>query len=59
MYAVAVTRDEVRARISELGVVPAIRVTSAEDALFAAESVARGGIPIVEVTMTVPGAWQW
>jgi 2-dehydro-3-deoxyphosphogluconate aldolase / (4S)-4-hydroxy-2-oxoglutarate aldolase len=31
-------------------------VTSAEDALFAAASVSRGGIPIVEVTMTVPGA---
>jgi 2-dehydro-3-deoxyphosphogluconate aldolase / (4S)-4-hydroxy-2-oxoglutarate aldolase len=36
--------------------VPAIRVTCADDALFAAESVSRGGIPIVEVTMTVPGA---
>jgi len=36
--------------------VPAIRVTSAEDALFAVESISDGGIPIVEVTMTVPGA---
>lgn len=45
-----------RARISALGIVPAVRVTCAEDALFAAESVSRGGIPIVEVTMTVPGA---
>ena len=45
-----------RARIDGLGIVPAIRVTSAEDALFAAEAVSRGGIPIVEVTMTVPGA---
>jgi 2-dehydro-3-deoxyphosphogluconate aldolase/(4S)-4-hydroxy-2-oxoglutarate aldolase len=55
-YSDAVTREEVRARICELGIVPAIRVTTAEDALFAAESVSRGGIPIVEVTMTVPGA---
>jgi len=31
-------------------------VSSAEDALFAAEAVASGGIPIVELTMTVPGA---
>jgi len=31
-------------------------VHSAEDALFAAEAVAAGGIPIVEVTITVPGA---
>jgi 2-dehydro-3-deoxyphosphogluconate aldolase/(4S)-4-hydroxy-2-oxoglutarate aldolase len=51
-----VKREEVRARIAELGIVPALRVTSAEDALFAAESVSTGGIPIVEVTMTVPGA---
>ncbi len=50
------TREQVRACIEDIGIVPAIRVTCAEDALFAAESVARGGIPIVEVTMTVPGA---
>jgi 2-dehydro-3-deoxyphosphogluconate aldolase / (4S)-4-hydroxy-2-oxoglutarate aldolase len=31
-------------------------VSSAEDALFAAEAVSRGGIPIVEVTLTVPDA---
>jgi 2-dehydro-3-deoxyphosphogluconate aldolase/(4S)-4-hydroxy-2-oxoglutarate aldolase len=31
-------------------------VTCADDALFAADAVSRGGIPIVEVTMTVPGA---
>jgi len=49
-------REEVRARIEEIGIIPAIRVSSPEDALFAAESVASGGIPIVELTMTVPGA---
>jgi 2-dehydro-3-deoxyphosphogluconate aldolase/(4S)-4-hydroxy-2-oxoglutarate aldolase len=49
-------REEVRARIEEVGIIPAIRVSSPEDALFAAESVASGGIPIVEITMTVPGA---
>jgi 2-dehydro-3-deoxyphosphogluconate aldolase/(4S)-4-hydroxy-2-oxoglutarate aldolase len=31
-------------------------VSTAEDALFAAEAVCEGAIPIVEVTMTVPGA---
>lgn len=50
------TRQQVCERIETLGIIPAIRVTCAEDALFAAESVTRGGIPIVEVTMTVPGA---
>ncbi len=50
------TRDEIRSRIVEIGVIPGIRVGCAEDALMAAEAVAKGGIPIVEVTMTVPGA---
>jgi 2-dehydro-3-deoxyphosphogluconate aldolase / (4S)-4-hydroxy-2-oxoglutarate aldolase len=50
------TREEVRARIQEIGIIPAIRLSSAADALFAAEAVSESGIPIVEVTMTVPGA---
>ena len=49
-------KEQVRARIQEIGIIPAIRVSSPEDALFAAESVSSGGIPIVELTMTVPGA---
>lgn len=44
------------ARIEEIGIIPAVRLSSAEDALFAAEAVCSSGIPIVEVTMTVPGA---
>jgi 2-dehydro-3-deoxyphosphogluconate aldolase/(4S)-4-hydroxy-2-oxoglutarate aldolase len=51
-----VTKKDIRARIEEIGIIPAIRVYSADDALFAAEAVAGGGIPIVEVTITVPGA---
>jgi 2-dehydro-3-deoxyphosphogluconate aldolase/(4S)-4-hydroxy-2-oxoglutarate aldolase len=50
------TREEVRARIEEIGIIPAVRLHSAEDAMFAAEAVCEGAIPIVEVTMTVPGA---
>ncbi len=50
------TKEEVRARIQEIGVIPAVRFRSAEDARFATEAVSRGGIPIVEITMTVPGA---
>jgi 2-dehydro-3-deoxyphosphogluconate aldolase/(4S)-4-hydroxy-2-oxoglutarate aldolase len=50
------TREEVRARIAEVGIIPGIRVSSPQDALFAAQAVASGGIPIVEITMTVPGA---
>lgn len=49
-------KQEVRSRIEQLGIIPSIRVSKTEDALFAAEAVARGGIPIIEVTMTVPEA---
>ena len=46
---------EVCTTIKEVGILPAIRVSTSEDAHFAAESVAAGGIPIVEITMTVAG----
>jgi 2-dehydro-3-deoxyphosphogluconate aldolase/(4S)-4-hydroxy-2-oxoglutarate aldolase len=46
----------VQHRIEEIGIIPSIRVSSTEDALFAAEAVSRGGIPIVEITLTVPDA---
>jgi len=51
-------KDEVCAIIREVAIIPAIRVSSGADAHFAAEAVCRGGIPIVEITMTVPGAVQ-
>jgi 2-dehydro-3-deoxyphosphogluconate aldolase/(4S)-4-hydroxy-2-oxoglutarate aldolase len=50
------TKDEVCARIREIGIIPAIRVASYDDAHFATEAVEKGGIPIVEITMTVPRA---
>lgn len=49
-------KQALRSRVEEIGLVPVIRSSSAEDARFAVEEVAHGGIPIVEVTMTVPGA---
>jgi 2-dehydro-3-deoxyphosphogluconate aldolase/(4S)-4-hydroxy-2-oxoglutarate aldolase len=50
------TKEQVRARIEEIAIIPAVRVSSREDALFACEAVEQAGIPIVELTMTVPGA---
>jgi len=50
------TRAEVRLRIEEVGILPAIRVSSSAEALFAAEAVYRSGIPTAEITMTTPGA---
>jgi len=52
----AMTRETIRAGIAEIGIIPAVRLSSAEDARFAAEAIYSSGIPIVEVTMTVPGA---
>src|ERR1700689_3494128 len=49
-------KSEVCAVIKEIGIIPGIRVSTAEDAHFAAECVTLGGIPIVEITMTVPDA---
>lgn len=51
-------RKAVRAGIEKYGIIPSIRVPSAEDARFAAETVSQGGIPIAEIAMTIPGALQ-
>ncbi len=50
------TKQEVRAWIEETGVIAAVRVRSRENALFAAEAVVQGGIPVVEIGLTVPQA---
>jgi 2-dehydro-3-deoxyphosphogluconate aldolase/(4S)-4-hydroxy-2-oxoglutarate aldolase len=50
------TKEQIRSRIASIGIIPAVRLQSAEEALFAAETIFESGIPIVEVTMTVPGA---
>lgn len=50
------SKESVRGRIEQVGIIPAIRFSSKEDAWFAVEAIAESGIPIVEVTMTIPGA---
>jgi 2-dehydro-3-deoxyphosphogluconate aldolase / (4S)-4-hydroxy-2-oxoglutarate aldolase len=52
----AMKKQQLRNRVEEVGIVPVIRTSSAEDAHFAVQEIAQGGIPVVEVTMTVPGA---
>lgn len=49
-------KNSVRQRILEVGIVPVVRASSSREAMLAVEAVAEGGIPIVEITMTVPGA---
>lgn len=43
-------------RILDAGVVPIIRCDSKEQALGAAKAIHKGGLSVLEVTMTVPGA---
>ena len=49
-------KDQIRDRIMEIGILPVVRATSPREARIAADAVCEGGIPIVEITMTVPGA---
>jgi 2-dehydro-3-deoxyphosphogluconate aldolase / (4S)-4-hydroxy-2-oxoglutarate aldolase len=49
-------KEEVRQRILDVGVVPVVRASSSKLAIAAADAICAGGISIIEVTMTVPGA---
>ena len=49
-------KQEVRQKIETVGIIPVVRAASSSEACMAADAVGQGGIPIVEITMTVPGA---
>jgi 2-dehydro-3-deoxyphosphogluconate aldolase/(4S)-4-hydroxy-2-oxoglutarate aldolase len=53
-----VIKPLVRARIEEIGIIPSVRLSSTDDAKFVAETLFQAGIPVLEITMTVPGAVQ-
>lgn len=50
------TPDQILNRIGQIGIVPVVRASSSQHALDAVEAIEAGGIPIVEITMTVPNA---
>lgn len=50
------TRQQIKAAMVDIGIVPVVRTTSAETAIRAIEAIYRGGIRSAEITMTVPGA---
>jgi 2-dehydro-3-deoxyphosphogluconate aldolase / (4S)-4-hydroxy-2-oxoglutarate aldolase len=52
------TVENVEKRIWEIGIVPVVRASSVDEARRAVEAIHRGGIPIVEITMTVPRATE-
>jgi 2-dehydro-3-deoxyphosphogluconate aldolase / (4S)-4-hydroxy-2-oxoglutarate aldolase len=49
-------KQKIRDRIAEIGIIPVVRASSRREARIAADAVCAGGIPIVEIAMTVPGA---
>ncbi len=50
------TRFEVAAKIVSVGILPAVRVTSVDDAIFASHELSHAGIPIIEITVTDAGS---
>jgi 2-dehydro-3-deoxyphosphogluconate aldolase/(4S)-4-hydroxy-2-oxoglutarate aldolase len=50
------TIEDVIHRIGEIGIVPVVRAATVEDATSAVRAICAGGIPILEITMTVPDA---
>ena len=45
-------------RILDVGLVPVVRATSADEALAVVEALRAGGVSVLEITMTVPRAVQ-
>lgn len=52
------TKTEVVQRIKAIGVIPVVRAPSGAEAVELAHAVKAGGLPILEVTLTVPNALQ-
>jgi 2-dehydro-3-deoxyphosphogluconate aldolase/(4S)-4-hydroxy-2-oxoglutarate aldolase len=49
-------KREVFNRMMSEGLVPVIRVTSASEAIDVADAIKEGGVTLIEITMSVPGA---
>ena len=50
------SRVDVIKQIKETGVIPVVRATSADEAMRAIDAIREGGISVLEITMSVPGA---
>jgi 2-dehydro-3-deoxyphosphogluconate aldolase/(4S)-4-hydroxy-2-oxoglutarate aldolase len=49
-------KSEVIKQIRDTGVIPVVRATSADEAMRAIDAIREGGVSVLEITMTVPGA---
>jgi 2-dehydro-3-deoxyphosphogluconate aldolase / (4S)-4-hydroxy-2-oxoglutarate aldolase len=52
------SKSEVLKTLREIGLVPVLRAQSVDQAMALAAAVAAGGVTVLEITMTVPGAIQ-
>jgi 2-dehydro-3-deoxyphosphogluconate aldolase / (4S)-4-hydroxy-2-oxoglutarate aldolase len=50
------TADEVKAELERVGLVPVLRAKSIPEAHALVEAIYAGGVTVLEITMTVPGA---
>jgi len=48
--------EDIIRKVGEIGIIPVVRAASVEEANRAVEAICAGGIPVVEITMTVPNA---
>ena len=55
---IIMNKSEVIKTIRDIGVIPVVRASSSEEAIQVVEAIKAGGVPILEITMTVPGAVQ-
>ena len=51
-------KTDVIKQIREIGIIPVIRATTADEAMRAIDAIREGGISVVEITMTVPNAFS-
>jgi len=49
-------KEQIVEKLREIGLVPVLRAESEEQALGIASAIADGGVTVLEITMTVPGA---
>lgn len=49
-------KAEVVQTIRDIGIIPVVRAKSSDEAMLAIDAIREGGISILEITMTVPGA---
>jgi 2-dehydro-3-deoxyphosphogluconate aldolase / (4S)-4-hydroxy-2-oxoglutarate aldolase len=50
------SKDDILSQIHTVGIMPVLRASSAQLAISAAGAIEAGGVNVLEVTMTVPGA---